>query len=75
MDTDTPLIARRRLLKAGGFGLGVAGLGLTPVGRLLARAGSSTQVHAGYGPLKPVHDLNTGLPLLRSRNRALVDTP
>ncbi|WP_394000193.1 alkaline phosphatase PhoX [Luteimonas sp. WGS1318] len=65
MDTDTPLIARRRLLKAAGFGLGLAGVGLSPVGQLLARAGSSTQVHAGYGPLQPVHDLNTGLPLLR----------
>lgn len=65
MDTETPLIARRRLLKAAGYGLGLAGMGLTPVGQLLARAGSTTQVHGGYGPLKPVRDLNTGLPLLR----------
>jgi secreted PhoX family phosphatase len=60
-----PLITRRQLLKAGGLGLGAAALGLSPVGRLLASAGSTGLMHAGYGPLKPVRDLNTGLPLLR----------
>jgi uncharacterized protein len=62
---DTPLISRRRLLQAAGLGLGIAGAGLTPVGRLLAQAGTTTQVHAGYGPLQPVRDLATGLPLLQ----------
>lgn len=65
MHDDTPLPSRRRLLKAGGMGLGMAGLGLSPVGRLLAQAGSTSRVHAGYGPLQTAHDLNTGLPLLQ----------
>jgi secreted PhoX family phosphatase len=61
---SSPLIARRRLLKAGGLGLGAAALGLSPIGKLLAQAGSTGAVHAGYGALKPVRDLATGLPLL-----------
>ncbi len=59
---DAPLISRRRLLKAGG--LGAAALGLGGMGRLFAQAGGSGLVHPGYGPLAPVRDLNTGLPLL-----------
>ncbi|TDK21567.1 DUF839 domain-containing protein [Luteimonas aestuarii] len=65
MHDDTPLLSRRRLLKAGGMGLGMASLGLSPVGRLLAQAGSTSRMHAGYGPLQTAHDLNTGLPLLQ----------
>ncbi|MBW8366945.1 MAG: PhoX family protein [Arenimonas sp.] len=62
---STPLISRRQLLKVGGLGLGAAALGLSPVGRLLAQAGTSGLVHAGYGALRPVRDTNTGLALLR----------
>ena len=62
---SSPLISRRQLLKAGGLGLGAAALGLSPVGRLLAHAGTSGLVHAGYGALKPVPDSNTGLRLLQ----------
>lgn len=60
---DAPRIARRRLLK-GGLGLGVA-LGLAPMGRLMAQAGGGHHVSAGYGPLAPVADRATGLPLLQ----------
>lgn len=61
---DDTLITRRRLLQ-GGLGLGAMALGLAPVGRLLAHAGASTLAHAGYGPLRTVRDMNTGLPLLK----------
>ncbi|MBW8312552.1 MAG: PhoX family protein [Rhizobium sp.] len=61
---STPLISRRRLLQ-GSLGLGAAALGLSPVGRLLAQAGHTNLVHPGYGPLAPVKDLATGLPLLQ----------
>ena len=64
-DESRTMISRRRLLKVGGLGLGAAALGLSPVGSLLAKAGGGRIAHAGYGPLKPVRDLNTGLPLLR----------
>lgn len=43
-------------------------LGLSPLGKLLAAAGAGTaaaQSGAGYGPLKSVRDMATGLPLLR----------
>jgi secreted PhoX family phosphatase len=68
MSMDSPLISRRRLLQAGGIGLGAAALGLLPVGRLLAQAGGSSLVHPGYGPLQVANDLNTGLPLLQLPN-------
>lgn len=57
--------ARRRLLAGGGLAL-TAGLGLSPLGRLLAQAGGAAgrAPHPGYGPLRPVADLSTGLPLL-----------
>ena len=61
---DDTLITRRRLLQ-GGLGLGAMALGLAPVGRLLAQAGASTRAHPGYGPLRTVRDMNTGLPLLK----------
>lgn len=61
---DDTLLFRRRLLK-GGVALGTMALGLAPVGRLLAQAGASAVMHAGYGPLKAVRDQATGLPLLR----------
>lgn len=55
--------SRRRFLKLGGTV--AAGIGLAPVGRLLAAAGGPPPpLHPGYGPLAPVRDLNTGLPLL-----------
>jgi len=62
---ESSILSRRRLLKAGGLGLGAAALGLSPIGRLLAQAGVPGATHAGYGPLQPVRDLNTGLPLLQ----------
>lgn len=62
--SDHPGISRRRLLKAGGLGLGAAALGLSPIGRLLAQAGAPGATHPGYGPLRAVRDLNTNLPLL-----------
>lgn len=54
--------ARRRFLRLGAAA-GAGGLALSPLGRLLAAAGAAA-VEPGYGPLKPVRDLNTGLPLL-----------
>ena len=63
--TVAPQNSRRRLLRSAGLGLGAAALGLSPIGRLLAQAGARADSHPGYGPLKVVRDLNTGLPLLR----------
>ena len=62
-DSSLPAFSRRRLLQGGGFGLGVAALGLSPVGKLLAQTGVGP--HPGYGPLQVVKDGSTGLPLLR----------
>lgn len=58
--------ARRRFLRHGAA-LGVAGLALSPLARMLAHAGEplGAPFSAGYGRLKPVRDLTTGLPLLR----------
>lgn len=58
--------ARRRFLKAGGLAA-TAAFGLSPLGQLLARAGGAhgAPSHPGYGRLRPVRDLTTGLPLLR----------
>lgn len=61
---DAPRIARRRLLQ-GGLGLGVAALGLGPMGTLLAQAGGGLAISPGYGPLAPVRDRATGLSLLQ----------
>lgn len=55
--------ARRRFLKQGGLAAGAA-LTLGPVGRLLAQAPAPIGHQAGFGPIKPVHDMTTGLPLL-----------
>jgi len=44
------------------------GLGLSPLGQLLAAAGgdrTAAIADAGFGPLRPVRDIATGLPLLR----------
>lgn len=61
---DDDLQRSRRRFLAVGSGLTVAA-GLGHVGRLLASAGSpGARLHAGYGPLAPVRDMNTGLPLL-----------
>ena len=57
-----PAFPRRRLLQAGGAALALAGLGCTA--RKLGLAAHAGQPHAGYGPLRPVKDMNTGLPLL-----------
>lgn len=65
MNNKSPLISRRRLLQASGLGLGAAALNLSPAGQLLTQAGSSSLVQPGYGPLRAVNDLNTGLPLLK----------
>lgn len=65
MSDPHSLISRRRLL-GGGLALGAAAaLGLGPVGRLLAQAGQTGLLHEGYGPLAPVKDALTGLPLLQ----------
>ena len=48
----------RRTLLAGG-----AGLGLAPLARLFASSMTARSI-AGYGPLRPVADEHTGLPLL-----------
>ncbi|MFH1599422.1 MAG: alkaline phosphatase PhoX [Pseudomonadota bacterium] len=61
---QTPRFSRRRMLQ-GSLGLGVAALGLGPVGTLLAKAGSGLGVSSGYGPLAPVRDRATGLALLQ----------
>lgn len=57
-------LPRRRFLSQAG----VAAAGLSPLGRLLAAAGGDREAAvaaAGYGKLRPVRDLATGLPLLR----------
>jgi secreted PhoX family phosphatase len=58
--------ARRRFLRHASM-LAAAGFGLSPVGRLLAQAGTAGRraTHAGFGPLRPVRDGTTGLPLLK----------
>ncbi len=63
MTTHFPTLTRRTLLRGAGFGLALAGL--TPLGRLLASAGERRRSIPGYGPLAPVFDSNTGLPLLQ----------
>src|SRR5690606_29417118 len=64
-DPARVLAARRRFLRHGGA-LGAGGLMLSPLGRLLAQAGEPAAAPrlAGYGPLRPVRDDHTGLPLL-----------
>lgn len=56
--------SRRRLLQFGGLGIGAGILGLSPLGQLLAQSGTPPHAVPGYGPLAPVRDLETGLPLL-----------
>lgn len=56
---DLPF-SRRGLLR----GAGLALAGLSPLGRLLASARQRRRIVPGYGPLRPVRDLHTGLPLL-----------
>jgi secreted PhoX family phosphatase len=53
--------SRRRFLTSSAAGLAVA----SPLGRLLAAAGRHQRAIEGYGPLEPVADESTGLPLLR----------
>jgi secreted PhoX family phosphatase len=56
--------ARRRFLRRSAQ-LGVAGLALSPLAGLLAASGTTaTTPNVGYGPLRPVRDLTSGLPLL-----------
>src|SRR5688500_10603164 len=47
-----------------GAGAALASLLLAPQARLLAQAGAPPRAGDGYGPSKPVRDLNTGLNLL-----------
>jgi uncharacterized protein len=64
MSPDPRLLhARRRFLKRGGIAAGAL-LAMGPVGRLLAQAGAPVGAHPGFGPIRPVRDLTTGLPLL-----------
>lgn len=58
------VLSRRELLRLGAAGLGAAAAGLTPLGRALASANRAGTRVAGYGPLQPVRDGATGLPLL-----------
>lgn len=65
-DTERMLASRRRFLRSSAT-LGAAGIALSPLAQLFASGGRSSGAlaSAGYGRLKPVRDLNTGLPLLR----------
>lgn len=58
--------SRRRFLTGGSLAL-AAGLGMAGSARLLAMAGTAGAAprHPGFGPLRPVADLETGLPLLK----------
>jgi secreted PhoX family phosphatase len=58
-----PSGSRRSFLRQALLAGGTAGLGMAPLTRLFARAMASTAV-SGYGPLRPVLDESTGLPLL-----------
>ena len=60
-----PVLARRRFLALSSATAAAAALGLSPFGRLLAAAGLPAGRVAGYGPLAPVADESTGLPLLQ----------
>jgi hypothetical protein len=60
-----PVLARRRFLALSASSVGAAALGLSPFGRLLAHAGLPSGRIAGFGPLAPVADATTGLPLLK----------
>ncbi len=64
IDAESARAARRRFLRQVSIAGGAA-LSLSPLGRLLAQAGSQAAAASGYGPLKAVRDSNTGLPLLR----------
>lgn len=64
MSRAHPALDRRRFLKLGAAATAVGALGLAPLGRLLAHAGLPRGRVEGYGPLAPVADLATGLPLL-----------
>jgi secreted PhoX family phosphatase len=62
---NTPIspASRRRFLLQGGIAAGAL-LSIGAVGRLLTSAGKPAAAHAGYGPLAPVLDRTTRLPLL-----------
>jgi len=55
--------SRRHWLRTGA-GLAGAVAVASPLGRLLAAAGRPGGLHAGYGPVAPVADRATGLPLI-----------
>jgi secreted PhoX family phosphatase len=60
----THALDRRRFLKLGALSGAWLAAGCTPTGRLLAQAAVPAGRVAGFGPLAPVSDLTTGLPLL-----------
>lgn len=63
MRAPPPHGSRRRFLMQGGVAVGAV-VSLGTIGHLLARAGQAPATHAGYGPLFPVPDRTTRLPLL-----------
>ena len=65
MSVRHPALDRRRFLALSAAAAGAATIGLSPFGRLLARAGLPSGRVAGFGPLAPVEDPTTGLPLLQ----------
>lgn len=65
MKTD-PNLARRHFVRLSAAGF--TALGLSPFGRLLAHAGLPARRIEGFGPLAPVADDATGLPLLMLPN-------
>ncbi|MFN7519745.1 MAG: alkaline phosphatase PhoX, partial [Lysobacteraceae bacterium] len=64
MTSPRATFGRRRFLALSAAGAGAAAVGLSPFGRLLAQAGLPSGRVAGFGPLAPVADATTGLPLL-----------
>jgi secreted PhoX family phosphatase len=57
-------LSRRQLLRTGGIAVGSVVLA-GPLARLQEAAGASPRPSNGYGPLAPVNDRTTGLPLLK----------
>lgn len=60
-----PASGRRRFLALGAGALAAGAFAPGAVASLLAAAGAPSRSGRGYGPLKPVADRSTGLPLLK----------